>query len=457
MKIIILGAGQVGSSLAKSLQKDHSVSIIDERAARLRQIQNHFDVRTVCGSASHPNILEEAGANDADMIIAVTNNDEVNIVACQIAYSLFKIPTKIARLRNKNYARYPQIFNNDNIPIDFIINPAELVTQRLVRLVEHPGSFQVVDFINSRVQLVGSSISSDSPLHGMAIREFRQELSDIDARIMAVYRQKQNITVTADTVLQAHDDVFFIAEKINVPAILEEFQPNQTKFRKIFIAGGGHIGLGLAKRLENDYLVKIVEHNYDVCHLAAESLNNATVLAGDASDAELLNTESIDDTDLFCAVTNDDEANIMSAMLAKKMGAKSTIALVNSLSYAELVDDTYTIDRAISPQRITIGAIQTYLRKGDMVNIYSLYAGQAEAIEIVVHGSKDSSPIVGKTISELNLPKSVSIGAIMRDNQIMIAHDHYTLESGDTVVVIVTDMEYIPNVEKMFQVLPIFL
>ncbi|MDA0911865.1 MAG: Trk system potassium transporter TrkA [Proteobacteria bacterium] len=457
MKIIILGAGQVGSSLAKNLQKDHNISVVDEKAERLRHIQNHFDVKTICGSASHPNILEEAGANDADMIIAVTNNDEVNIVACQIAYSLFKIPTKIARLRNKNYARYPQIFNNDNIPIDLIINPSELVTQRLVRLVEHPGSFQIVDFANGRLQLAGSEIAEDSPLHGMSIREFRQELPDIDARVVAIYRKKQNLLISADTVLQKEDEVFFIAERINIPAILREFQPQQTVCRKLFIAGGGNIGMGLAKKLENDYLVKIVERNYENCHLAAETLNNTTVLSGDASDAELLNAESIDDTDLFCAVTNDDEANIMSAMLAKKMGAKSTIALVNSLSYAALVDETHTIDRAISPQRITIGVIQTYLRKGDMLNIYSLYGGHAEACEIVVHGTADSSPIVGKKISELNLPKAIIIGAIVRDDTVLVAHDHYTIESGDHVIVTITDLDHVYTIEKLFQVLPVFL
>ena len=251
--------------------------------------------------------------------------------------------------------------------------------------------------------------------------------------------------------------MFFIADRINIPSILSEFQPQQTRLRKLFIAGGGNIGMGLAKHLENDYLVKIVESNYDACHKAAEILNNTTVLSGDASDAELLNAESIDDSDLFCAVTNDDEANIMSAMLAKKMGAQSTIALVNSLSYAQLIDETNTIDRAISPQRITIGVIQTYLRKGDTVNIYSLYSGQAEAMEIVVHGDENSSPIVGKSITELNLPKSIVIGAIVRDGNILIAHDHYVIESGDHVVITVTNLDKISTIEKLFQVIPVFL
>ncbi|MFZ9036094.1 MAG: Trk system potassium transporter TrkA [Francisellaceae bacterium] len=457
MKIIILGAGQVGTSLAKNLQHEHDISIIDKDAVKLQKIQNHFDVRTIYGSASHPNILDEAGAIDADMIIAVTNNDEVNIVACQIAYSLYKIPTKIARLRNKNYSRYPQIFNNDNIPIDLIINPAELVTQRLVRLIEHPGSFQIVDFGNSRLQIAGVTVDESSPLIGMTIREFRQELPDIDARILGIFRQKNSVVVTPDTILQTDDDVYFIAERINVPAIIGEFQPNQSPIKKLFIAGGGNIGMSLAKKLENDYLIKIIESNYESCHKAAEMLNNTTVLAGDASDAELLNAESIEEADLFCAVTNDDEANIMSAMLAKKMGVGSTIALVNSLSYAQLVDDTYSIDRAISPQRITIGVIQTYLRKGDLINIHSLYSGSAEAMEIVVHGDAANSPVVGKTIKELNLPSAVRIGAIIRNNEVMIAHDHYEILSDDTIIIAVMDVKLIPQIEKLFQVLPAFL
>ena len=456
MKIIILGAGQVGSSLTKSLQKAHDISIVDNNPSHLRQIQNHFDVLTICGSASYPDMLEVAGANDADMLIAVTNNDEVNIVACQIAYSLFKIPTKIARLRNKTYSDYQQIFNNDNIPIDLIINPSELVTQYLARLIEYPGSFQVVDFLGGQLQLVGCSIASNSPVDGMTVSEFRQELPNIDARIVVLCRHKRNIAVTPDTLLQAYDDVFFIAKRINTLAILKEFQPNQIRFRKIFIAGGGNIGMSLAKKLEQDYLVKIVESNTDTCQLASEVLNNATVLSGHASDAELLNAESIDDTDLFCAVTNDDEANIMSTMLAKKMGTKYAIAIINSLSYVDLLDDIHAIDRAISPQKITIGVIQTYLRKGDMINIHSLYTGDFEAMEIIVHGDADNSSVVGKTIAELNLPSSVIIAAIMHQGEVLIAHDQYQIQSGDTVTVVAAT-EQLSMIEKMFQVSPTFL
>ena len=457
MKIIILGAGQVGCSLATNLEKDHDVSIVDISSKKLRPIQNHLDVKTICGSASHPNILEKSGAIDADMVIAVTDNDEVNIVACQISYSLFNIPTKIARIRNKNYTNYPETFNNDNIPIDMIINPSELVTQRLVKLIDHPASFQIVDFSEGKLQLVGSTIKENSTLDGISISQFRKALPEnTDSRIVALYRKRVNIIINTDTTLQKNDDVYFIAKHKDVVNILKEFQPQQDKCRKIIIAGGGNIGMGLAKALENNYIIKIIEHNYEACHLAAKKLNNVTVLSGDASDGELLTSENIEKTDLFCAVTNDDEANIMSAMLAKKMGAKHTMALVNSLSYAKLVDDTNNIDRAISPQRITIGIIKTYLRKGDMVNIYSLYSGNAEAMEIIVHGDYKNSNIIGKKISELNFPKSIIVGAITRNNEAQIAHDHFVIQPKDRIIIIITDMSDIFILEKLFKVSPLF-
>ena len=457
MNIIIVGAGQVGASLAKNLHQDHNVSLIDIDPETLRNLQNKYDIQTITGSGSHPSTLAEAGAADADMIIAVSNNDEVNIVACQIAYSLFKTPTKLARLRNKSYGRYPQIFNNDNIPIDLIINPSDLVTLRLVRLVENPGSFQVVDFANGKLQMIGATVSPDSPLIGMSIKEFRQELPEIDARVVALYRRYKSVKITPEVTYKEGDDVYFVTERENVKTILLEFQPFQTKINIIIIAGGGHIGTSLAKTLESHYSVKIIERNIDNCHHAAETLSDTIVLAGDAADSELLETEKIDETDLFCSVTNDDEANIMSAMLASKMGAKSTIALVNSMSYAELIDQGNVIDRALSPQRTTIGVILTYLRKGDMLNIYSLYNGQCEALEAVVHGDEESSPLVGRAIGELNLPPSTIIGAIVKNDQVMIAHDDIKVDSGDHLILSTSNPKDLDATEKMFQVSAIFL
>jgi trk system potassium uptake protein len=457
MNIIIVGAGQVGASLSKNLQTEHNISLIDTNPKKLSDLQGRYDIKTVCGSGSHPNILSLAGANDADMLIAVSNNDEVNIVACQIAYSLFKTPTKMARLRNKSYARYPQIFEKDHIPIDLIINPADLVTTRLVRLVEHPGSFQVVDFADGKMQMAGASLHHRSPLVGMKLCEFRKELPDIDARIVAVYRHRKYIAITPDIKFHAHDDIFFIAAKDNLQTILLEFQPNQTRIKKVFIAGGGNIGTSLAKTLELNFSTKLIERDQSCSQKAAESLSNTIVLSGDAADTDILEAEGIDDVDLFCSVTNDDEANIMSAMLAKRMGAKSTIALVNSMSYATLIDDGRTIDRALSPQRITIGIILTYLRKGEMVNIYSLYNGICEALEAVVHGDQKSSPIIGKELGEINLPKSAVIGAIVKNNQPMIAHDDLIIEQGDRIILCISNPKDISTVEKLFQVSPTFL
>ena len=456
MKIIILGAGRVGRSLVQSLHKQHEISIIDQNTVCLRKIEDQFDIRTICGSASHPNILENAGAKDADMIIAVTDNDEVNIIACQISYSLFKIPSKIAKLSNKTYAEY-SLFSSDNIPVDLVINPSELVTRRILSLIKNSGSFQIVDFADGNLQLVGTSVSNLSLLNNKNIKEFERNLRDIEVCVVNLYRESKDVAVDNETVFCTYDDVFFITKKVNVPKVLAEFQPHHTNFRKILFAGGGNIGVSLAQHLEEQCSVKIIENSAEKCHLAAGLLNSTTVLLGNASDANLLKSEGVNDTNLFCAVTNDDETNIVSAMLAKKMGVQSTIVLVNSLNYTPLTNHTPLIDYVISPQRITVDVIQSYLRKSDIINMYSLYSGKAEAMEIVVHGSSDNSPIVGRAIGTLNLPHQIVIAAVIDKNQIIIADNNYHIQSGNTVVVVIKDTDYVPIVEKMFQVLPICL
>jgi len=457
MKIIILGAGQVGTSLAKNLLVDHDVSLIDNNSEKLRIIQNKFDVRTICGSGAHPHILEDAGAQDADMLIAVTSSDEINIVACQMAYSLFKTPSKVARIRNKSYLRYPKIFDNDHIPIDIIINPSELVTTRLLRIVQNPGSFQVLDFANSSMQMIGVNVSPLSLVAGISVAEFRGNLPEIDARIVTIIRKGIAIGFSAETIIKTNDDVFFVSHNEHVHAILALIRPKQRNIKRILIAGGGNIGTAFAQNLEKDYLVKLIESNYNQCHKTAEILNDTVVLFGDAADAELLEAENIDEIDLFCSVTNDDDANIMSAMLAKKMGAQSTMALVNSLSYASLIDDGSTIDVALSPQRTTIGVILTYLRKGDFVNIYAYNSGMCEAMEVVIHGDKENSAVIGKSIKELNLPNSVNIGAIVKDHMAYIAHGDTIIDKGDHLILAVSDLSYIRSLEKLFEVSPSFI
>lgn len=457
MDIIIVGAGQVGSNLANNLHQDHDVSLIDTDPLKLKELQNKIDIKTVIGSGSDPHLLAEAGASDADMIIAVSNNDEVNIVACQIAYSLYKTPTKLARLRNKSYTSYKHMFSNEHIPIDLIINPAQLVTTRLVRLVEHPGSFQVVDFARGILQMVGARISDASPLVNMKVREFRQDLPDIDIRVVALFRKGKPIRITPDLIFKENDDVYFLTNHEYVQTILYEFQPRQRRVRKIMIAGGGHIGASLAKTLEYEYSVKLIEPNINKCHQTAEYLDRTVVLSGDASDTELLESEGIDETDLFVSVTNDDESNIMASMLAKNMRAKSTIALVNRMGYARLIDDSNVIDKSVSPQRSTIGLIHTYLRKGDMVNSYSLYNGCCEAIEIVVHGDKSSSPVADRYIGDIKLPSSTRIGAIVKKNEPFVAHDDIIVKQGDHLVICTSNPKEIGQIEKVFQVSPTFL
>jgi trk system potassium uptake protein TrkA len=458
MNIIILGAGQVGTTLIQYLCAEHDVTVIDTDPPRLIELQNRFDVRAITGSGAYPHILEEAGAKDADMLIAVTSSDECNIVACQIAYTLFNIPAKIARVRCKELSRYPELFGRDKIAIDTIINPAELVIHRLVRQVEHPGTLMVLDFADGKIQVAAVRVESGSELAGRRLKEIHQELSDTQARVVGVLRADDLMAPESDMQLKAHDELYFCAPSEDINEATQILLGKEIKYRRIMIAGGGNIGLGLAQRLESKYNVKLIEHGDVNCSLAAERLHDAIVLHGDASDSHLLKNENIDETDLFCSVTNDDEANMMSAILAKRLGAKVTIALVNKQTYAHyLIERSPDIDMAISPQRITGGKILTYLRKGDMVNVYSFPRGKAEALEVIVHGEAGRSSVVGKSIEQLRLPSDVVVCAVLRGDKALSATHDLVIENQDHIVLFVCDKKHIKTVEKLFQVDPEYI
>ena len=457
MNIIILGAGQVGSSLATSLQRDHDITIIDTNSDKLEKLHTHYDLKTICGLASDPTVLDEAGTSGADLLIAVTNNDEVNIVACQIAHSLYSTPTKIARLRNKNYRKYTKIFNDNNIPIDFVINPSEYITTIIKALIDYPGSFQVVDFAKGELKMIGAKVASNASLVDMTVKYFREELASIDTRIMTICRNKRPININGDTIFQEDDLVYFLAKSNSAAAILAEFQPDVTQYRKIMICGAGNIGLSLAQNLENEYDIKIIESNYDQCHIAAEILSNTTILHGQASDMSLLSSENIDSMDLYCSVTDDDETNIMSSILAKSMGANHTMSLVNSLSYIELIDKSHAIDRTVSPKRISISVIQTYLRKGDIMNIHALYGGFGEAIEIKVHADRRGALVKGMRICDLNIPESIRIGAAIRNNKVYIVNNEFKIEANDRLVLTINDLDKVHILERLFQSSSLFL
>lgn len=457
MKIIILGAGQVGGTLAENLANEaNDITVVDTSDARLRELRDRIDISVVNGPASHPGALQQAGIEDADLLIAVTSNDEINMVACQVAHTLFNTPTKIARVRSSSYLdNKDKLFQNDAIPIDVLISPEQLVCDYIFRLIEHPGALQVLDFADGLVQLVAMKAYYGGPLIGQELRFLRKHMPGVDTRVAAIFRRDRPITPEGSTVIEAEDEVFFIAAKSDIRAVMSELRRLESPYKRITIAGGGNIGLRLARRLEQRYSVRLIEFNDKRAEHLGNILEHTLVIKGSASDQDLLLEENIEDTDVFLALTNDDEANIMSSMLAKRLGAKKVMALINNPAYVDLVQGG-EIDIAISPQSTTIGSMLTHVRRGDMVNVHSLRRGAAEAIEVIAHGDSRTSKVVGKAVEDIDLPQGANIGAIVREydghSSVIIAHDDTVIETGDHVIVFLVDKRHTRDIEKLFQV-----
>ena len=452
MKIIILGAGQVGATLAENLVGEkNEITIIDRDADKLRSLQDRLDLQVVHGIGSHPDVLKKAGAEDADMLVAVTNSDESNMMACQVAYSLFKTPTKIARVRSEQYIVYQkQLFKHQDVPVDHLIAPEQLVTQSIKRLIDYPGALQVVEFAEGKASLVAVKAYYGGLLVGHALSALKEHMPNVETRVAAIYRRGKPIRPLGTTVIEADDEVFFIAATRHIRAVMSELQKLEGSYKRIMIAGGGLIGAGLAKQLEQDHNVKLIEYSYDRARYLSTVLDKTIVFVGDASDQELLLEEQVEQIDAFIAVTNDDEANIMSAMLAKRMGAKKAMVLIQRGAYVDLVQGG-EIDIAFSPQQATISALLTHIRRGDIVNVYSLRRGAAEAIEAIAHGDENTSKVVGKMISEIRLPPGTTIGAIVRKDEVIIAHSDTVIEQDDHVIMFLVDKKFISDVEKLFQ------
>ena len=458
MKIIILGAGQVGGTVAANLtNEDNDITVVDRDANILQGLQDRLDLRTIVGSATYPEVLERAGADDADMVIAVTNSDEANMVACQIAATLFNTPTKIARVRSVAYLSHPQIFAPQALPIDVLISPEQLVTQYVRRLIEHPGALQVMDFADGRVRLVAVRAYYGGPLVGQELRTLREHVPGVQTRVAAIYRRGSAIIPEGDTVIEAGDEVFFVAARKNIRAVMSELRRLEKPVKRIMLAGGGNIGTRLAQSLETRYQVKIIEQNASRCREIADDLKKTIVLRGDAADEDLLLEENIENTDVFCALTNDDEANILSAMLAKRRGARTVMALINRAAYVDLIQSSDDIDVAISPQQATIGSLLAHIRRGDVAAVHSLRRGAAEAIEAVAHGDAGSSDVVGKRIDQIRLPRGTTIGAIVRGEEVVMAHHDTVIEPEDHVILFLVDKTRLADVEKLFSVGVTFL
>lgn len=458
MKIIILGAGQVGGTLAENLVgENNDITIVDTNSRRLSELQNKYDLRVVNGEASHPDTLKEAGAQDADMLVAVTNADETNMIACQIAFTLFNTPNRIARIRSREYlAEKETLFKSGAIPVDHLIAPEELVTGYIERLIQYPGALQVVSFAQEKVSLVAVKAYYGGPLVGNAISALREHMPHIDTRVAAIFRQGRAIRPQGTTIIEADDEVFFVAASNDIRSVMSELQRLEKQYRKIMIVGGGNIGASLAKRLERNYAVKLIERDLERATYLSEELENTMVLCGDAADRELLYEENIEEMDAYIALTNEDETNIMSAMLAKSLNARKVMVLIQRGAYVDLVQGG-DIDVAISPQQATISELLTHVRRGDIVNVSSLRRGAAEAIEVVARGDQNTSKVVGRAVEDLKLPPGTTIGAIVRGEEVLIAHDRTVIEQDDHIVMFLVDKKYVTNVEALFQPSPFYL
>ncbi|MBI2295980.1 MAG: Trk system potassium transporter TrkA [Betaproteobacteria bacterium] len=471
MKIVILGAGQVGSTVAESLVSEaNDITVVDVNTERLKKLQDRLDLRTVAGNAAHPAILEQAGARDADMILAVTQSDETNMVACKLAATMFNIPTKIARIRSADYLSHPEIFNPENFAVDSAICPEQILCDYIVKLLEFPESLQVLEFADGKVSLVAVRAFHGGPLVGHEVSHLRTDMPQVDTRVAAIFRHDSPIIPEGNTVVEAGDEVFFLAATENIRGVLRELRRMDKPVKRVMIGGGGNIGRRLAKAIENKYEVKIIEYNKAGAERLAAELNSTLVLAGDVTDEELLGAENVSEMDVYCAVTNDDETNIMSSLLAKRMGARKVVALINRGSYVNLVQSGQ-IDIAISPAQATIGTLLAHVRRGDCAVVHSLRRGAAEALELIAHGDAKSSKVIGRRVGEIELPKGVTIGAIVRrddrpgaagglvkgdggnhDYRVIISHHNTMIEPEDHVIVFVVNKRLVPKVEKLFQV-----
>ncbi len=466
MNVIILGAGQVGSSVAEHLaSEENDITMIDVDAARLQEVANRVELRTIVGNAASPRLLEQAGARDCDLLIAVTQSDQTNLCASLIAKRLFNVPRSIVRVRAADFTAFQELLGPDAFAVDFAICPEQIVCEAIVRLVNHPGVLQLLDFANGAVQLVAVRAEKGGRLVGHPIKTLRDHLPEVEVRVAAIYRQGEPIIPEGGTVIHPGDELFFLAHASQLATLLKELRPEERRGSKVMIAGGGNIGMRLAKMLERDYEVKLIERDKQRAQHLAVELTSTLVLAGDATDTYLLDREGIEEIDYFLAVTNDDENNIMGAAVAKRLGAKKTLAIINRSAYVDLVQGE-TIDIAIAPALVTIGALLKHVRRGDVAAVHRLRRGAAEAIEIVAHGNERTSKVVGRRIDQIRWPSGVSVAAIVRERavgdegssaprqgkRILMAHHDTVIEEGDHVILFCTQRRRVREVERLFSV-----
>jgi trk system potassium uptake protein len=468
MNIVILGAGRVGESVAESLvSEQNDITVIDTDPQRLARLQDRLDLRGVIGNGVQPSVLEQAGIQDADMLIACAPLDETNLVACKIAHDLFSVPTTIARLRSPEFADGSDLMSRSGFAVDRVICPEETVTQYIRKLIEYPEALQVLEFANGLVSLIAVRAVADGPLVQHSLSEIPKLLPATPMRIVAIYRQdKALVDIEGHTRIEAGDEVFVLAATADIRTVLGALRKMDRPVRRVMIAGGGKVGLRLARQLVGHVQLKIIEANRGRCeYLATELPPEVMVLQGDSTDEELMADENVHEMDLFISLTSDDEDNILACLLAKRMGARRVLALINRRAYADLVQGTQ-IDIAISPSHTVIGELLAYVRRGDVESVHSLRRGAAEALEAVVRGDEKTCRMARRRLEDVELPAGSQVGALVRGlhmsdgralgeearPEVIIAHHDTLVLPGDHVIVFVARKALVRQVEKLFQV-----
>ena len=449
-KIAVLGGGQVGASVAKILTDDgNDITLVDNNASVLEDLQEDNDIKTIQGNASSPSVLNQVELSDCDILIATTASDEVNLVSCHLAKKMFNVPNVIARLRNAEYREETSDFNFDLFSIDSIISPSLLVTDFIKNIIEHPGAFQAFDFADGKLQVIGVTVLKDGPLAGKKLSEFKKHMPNVNVNVIAIYRDRKSLPVNGSSLIETGDDVFFLATEENM-RFMSELRKNQSRVENIMIAGGGNVGTILAAKLSEKFSTKIIEKDQSRSKYLSETLEGVVVLNDDISDESLLENEGIKDVDFFCSVTNDDQMNILSSKLAKDLGAKKSIAIINKPSYRKLVSKE--IDVVVSPEDVTIGSLLASVRASDVVKVHSLGFGEAELFEVIIHGDKNTSKVVSKKISDLELPQGCRIGAIYRNESVILAQGDIEICSEDRLIIFLLNKRDFPKLAKLFQV-----
>ena len=449
-KIIVFGGGQVGSSVAKILSDDgNDITLVDVDKSVLENLKEQIDIKTIHGLASHPSIQRSADAENSDMVIAVTGNDEVNMAACHVAKNIFNVPKRIARLRANEYLNDEDGFEKKFFSINDVISPNILVTDYVKNIIDHPGAFQAFRFASGKVHVIAATVLSNGPLARKRLSEFREHLPNVDVKVVAIFREKKYLIPDDDTFIMPDDDVLFIATEENM-RFMSELRKITDEPHNVMIAGGGRVGSALAKKLEDAYNLKLIEKDKLIAKNISENLSSTVVLHNDIADETMLKNENINEVDYFCAVTSDDQANILSAKLAKDMGAGKTIAIVNKSSYRNLVSKE--IDVVVSPEDVTIGSLLASVRTSDIVSVNRIGNIDGEVMEIIAHGDKKTSNLVGNKISQLELPKSIIIGAVVRDGNVLLANEDIEIRDEDHIIIFAFDKKELPTIEKLFQV-----